>query len=110
VSAIANVLMLKSPTPIFGVRKLVLLERNMISNETRAVIDRAKEIYERYRDILEAEHRDQFVAIEPLSGDYFVADSVDAAVRTARSAHPSRLSHTIWIGHEAVFHIGLIEQ
>ena len=82
----------------------------MISNETRVVIDQAKAIYERYREALEAEHRDQFVAIEPVSGDRFVADSFNAAVRAARSAHPSRLSHTIRIGHDAVFHIGLMEQ
>ena len=62
------------------------------------------------RNTLEAEHRDRFVAIEPESGDYFLADSLDAAVRAARSAHPSRLTHTIRIGHEAAFHIGLMEQ
>ncbi len=71
------------------------MENSRISDETRTVIDQAKVIYERFRDTLESEHRDQFVAIEPLSGDYFVADSFNAAVRAAGSAHPSRLSHTI---------------
>ena len=82
----------------------------MISDETRAVIDQAKKIYEEMRHALEAEYRDRFVAIEPESGDYFLADSFDAAVKAARLAHPSRLTHTIRIGHEAAFHIGLMEQ
>ena len=82
----------------------------MISDETRTVMEQARVIYERLRETLESEHRNKFVAIEPLSGDYFVADTLNAAVRAARSAHPARLSHTIRIGHEAVFHIGLMAQ
>ncbi len=82
----------------------------MVSEETRSVIARAKQVYAQHRETLESEHRDRFVAIEPESGDYFLADSFDAAVRAARSAHPSRLSHTIRIGHEAAFHIGLMER
>ncbi len=54
---------------------LQTVENSMISNETRVVIDQAKAIYERYREALEAEHRDEFMAIEPTSGDRFVADS-----------------------------------
>ena len=83
----------------------------MVSEETKNVIERAKAIYEQeLRDSLEAEHRDRFVAIEPESGDHFVADSFDAAVKAARSQYPSRLSHTIRIGHRAAFSIGLMEQ
>lgn len=83
----------------------------MVSEETKRVIARAKAIYaQQLQDTLEAEHRDHFVAIEPESGDYFVADTFDAAVKAARSKHPSRLSHTIQIGHAAAFHIGLMER
>lgn len=83
----------------------------MVSDETKSVIERAKVIYEQeLRDSLEAAHRDRFVAIEPESGDHFLADSFDAAVKAARSKYPSRLSHTIRIGHRAAFSIGLMEQ
>ncbi|MGI9457702.1 MAG: hypothetical protein ACR2NU_14145 [Aeoliella sp.] len=83
----------------------------MVSEETKNVIERAKAIYEReLRDSLEAEHRDRFVAIEPKSGDHFLADTFDGAVKAARSKYPSRLSHTIRIGHRAAFSIGLMEQ
>ncbi len=79
----------------------------MVSEETKSVISRAKEIYEgRLRRSLEASHIDQFIAIEPDSGDYFIGETFDEAVKSARSKYPSKLSHTIRIGHAAAFHLG----
>lgn len=78
----------------------------MVSAETKSVIARAKEVYEqRLRIDLEADHRDEFVAIEPDSGEFFVAGRFDAAVKLARSKYPSKLSHTIRIGHAAAIHL-----
>ena len=56
--------------------------------------------------VLEPQHGNRFVAIEPESGEYFLGDTFDEAVKSARAKHPSRLSHTIRIGHRAAFHIG----
>jgi hypothetical protein len=79
----------------------------MVSAETRSVIDRAKQLYaNRLQAELESRHMDQFVAIEPESGEYFLGDTFDEAVKSARTKYPSRLSHTIKIGHRAAFHIG----
>lgn len=79
----------------------------MVSAETKSVIDRAKQIYaNQLQTDLESQHLDRFVAIEPESGDYFLGDTFDAAVKSARTKYPSRLSHTIRIGHRAAFHIG----
>ncbi len=79
----------------------------MVSDDMKAVIERAKRLYaDRLQSALEAQHRDRFVAIEPDSGEYFLADTFDEAVRSARAKHPSRLSHTIRIGHAAAWHIG----
>jgi len=79
----------------------------MVSPETRLVIDRAKKIYDdQLKADLESRHVDRFVAIEPESGEYFLADTFDEAVKSARAKYPSRLSHTIRIGHRAAFHIG----
>ena len=81
----------------------------MVSAESRSVIDRAKRIYaERLQATLEANHRDRYVAIEPESGDYFLADSLDGAVRASREKHPTRLTHVIRVGHQAAIHIGLM--
>lgn len=81
----------------------------MVSAETKSVIARAKEIYdEQLRNDLERNHMNRFVAIEPDSGESFVDDTFDGAVKLARSKHPTKLSHTIHIGHAAAFHIGVM--
>lgn len=79
----------------------------MVSADTKAIIERAKRIYaEQLQAVLEPQHWNRFVAIEPESGEYFLGDTFDAAVKAARAKHPSRLSHTIRIGHRAAFHLG----
>ena len=79
----------------------------MVSADTKSVIERAKRIYaEQLRAVLEPRHLDRFVAIEPESGEYFLGDTLDEAVKLARAKHPTRLSHTIRIGHRAAFHLG----
>lgn len=79
----------------------------MVSDQTQSVAERAKRIYdERLRAALEAEHPGRFLAIEPDSGEYFLADTLDAAVRAARARHPDRLSHVVRVGHPAALHLG----
>ena len=79
----------------------------MVSAETKSVIERAKRIYdEQLRAGLEPGHLNRFVAIEPESGEYFVGNTFDEAVKLARAKHPTRLSHTIRIGQRAAFHMG----
>ena len=69
----------------------------------------AKEVYEQeLRARLEADHRDEYVAIEPLSRSSFVGNTFIAAALAAREAYPDRKSFVIRIGHEAAFHIGAI--
>lgn len=83
----------------------------MVSADTKSVIERAKRIYaEKLQAALESQHGNRFVAIEPESGEYFLGDSFDEAVRSARAKYPSRLSHTIRIGHRAAFHLGGAQQ
>lgn len=82
----------------------------MVSAETKSVISRAKQIYaDRLRQELEAIYENRFVAIETESGEYFLGDTFDQAVQSARTKFPTRLSHTIRIGHEAAFHIGVMQ-
>ena len=82
----------------------------MVSAETKSVISRAKQIYaDRLQRELEANHNNRFVAIEPESGEHFLGDTFDQAVQSARRKFPSRLSHTIRIGHAAAFHIGVLQ-
>jgi hypothetical protein len=83
----------------------------MVSADTKSVIERAKRIYaEQLRAELEPRHLNRFIAIEPESGEYFLGDTFDEAVKLARARHPTRLSHNIRIGHRAAFHMGGLQR
>jgi hypothetical protein len=79
----------------------------MVSAQTQSVAERAKRIYdEQLRAALEAGHPGRFVAIEPESGEHFLADTLDTAADAAQAAHPGRRSHVLRVGHAAALHIG----
>ena len=72
-----------------------------------SIAAQAKQFYEsELKAKLEAEHRDEFVAIEPESKSFFVAQSFIDAGLAAKKAYPKRKSFVIRIGHEAAFHLG----
>lgn len=72
-----------------------------------SIAEQAKRIYEsRLKADLEANHRGQFVAIEPVSESFYVGDQFIDAAMAAKKAHPDRKSFVIRVGHEAAFHIG----
>jgi hypothetical protein len=67
----------------------------------------ARRLYqERLRQDLEAKHRDEFVAVEPVSGDYFLGKTSLEAGLAARKAYPDRLALVMRIGHRAAHYIG----
>lgn len=71
-------------------------------------VQRAEEFYNtRLRNVLEPEHVDEFVAIEPESGDYFLGTTLSEAMNAAHHSHPDRLAHAIRIGHKAALHFGV---
>lgn len=79
----------------------------MTSQDADKIAREAERIYEqRLRDQIERSHRDEFVAIEPLSGDYFLGRTLSEAIGAARKAHPDRLSHAIRVGHKPALHFG----
>ncbi|XZE22264.1 hypothetical protein SH449x_002183 [Pirellulaceae bacterium SH449] len=81
----------------------------MISEKTKNLADRAKAIFQStLREKLESEHWGKFVAIEPDSKDYFVADSFGDAVRASRDCHPDRIAYVIRVGYQAAIHIGAL--
>jgi hypothetical protein len=68
----------------------------------------AELLYEQQlRAQLESAHQDEFVAIEPISGDFFLGRTLTEAVNAARDAHPDRLSHALRVGHKAALHFGV---
>ena len=79
----------------------------MISKESEVVVQEAESIYQAsLKSLLEPTHTDEFVAIEPASGDHFLGATVSEAIGAARRAHPDRLVHCIRVGHPAAVHFG----
>lgn len=79
----------------------------MISSHSKQVANRAKVLYQQtLQTQLEANHRGSYVAIEPESGEHFLADSFGDAVAAARTAYPDRISFVIHIGHQSAVHLG----
>ena len=72
----------------------------MVSEQTVDVARRAKALYEeKLRAKLEATNMNDFVAIEPDSGDYFLGKSLSEATQESRAAHPDRLAFAMRVGH-----------
>jgi hypothetical protein len=57
--------------------------------------------------MLEPAHNDEFVAIEPISGEYFLGRTLSEAIGASRSKYPDRLAHALRVGHKATVHFGL---
>ncbi len=83
----------------------------MLSDESKLVAGKAKQIYEdRLREQLEKSDHGKFVCIEPESGEYFVGDTFDGAVNQAIDSYPNRLTHTLRVGYRAALHLGVMMQ
>ncbi len=67
----------------------------------------ASAIFERLRKILEPTHVNQFVAIEPISGEHFLGTTLSDAIRASRRKYPDRLVHAFRVGHKAAVHFGM---
>lgn len=73
----------------------------------QSVADAARPIFESLKSQLESDHLNRFVAIEPVSGEFFVGDTMSEAIGDSRRKYPDRLVHTFRIGHVAAVHFGM---
>ncbi len=79
----------------------------MASATSESLGSRATAIYlERLKNRLEASNRDDFVAIEPESGDFFLGKTLSEAIQAARTAPPACLPFAIRVGHESTVELG----
>ncbi len=79
-----------------------------MSNNTDNVASKARRIYEdRLRASLEQSHMNEFVAIEPVSGEFFLGQTLSDAIGASRRKYPDRLAHALRVGHKAAIHFGL---
>ena len=79
-----------------------------MSQNSDDVAREAKQIYEeQLRASLEKSHLNEFVAIEPISGEYFLGPTLNEAIGASRAKHPDRLAHALRVGHKAAIHFGM---
>ena len=71
-----------------------------------SIAEEAKAVYETLREGLEADHLDDFVAIEPKSKSHFLGKTFVEVAMAAKKAAPDQKSFVIRIGRDAAFHIG----
>jgi hypothetical protein len=77
---------------------------NVIANE---IARRGEERYDRdLKADLERTHPGAFVSIDPESGQFFVANTFEAAIAGARRSQPGRLTYTRRIGFPSAVEIG----
>ena len=82
-----------------------------MSQASENVADCARRIYdERLRTTLEQSHMNEFVAIEPISGEYFLGQTLSDAIGASRRKYPDRLAHALRVGHKAAIHFGFQAQ
>jgi len=80
----------------------------MTDPEVDDFVRKAEEVYaNQLRAVLEPQHVDEFVAIEPESGDYFLGETLSEATGAARKSYPDRLTHVMRVGHKAALHFGM---
>ena len=80
----------------------------MIRKKDGSVADRARQIYEeRLKSELEPAYNDEFVAVEPESGEYFLGKTLSDAIGASRAKYPGKLAHAFRVGHRAAVHFGL---
>jgi hypothetical protein len=65
------------------------------------VARKGKEIDEKIRDKMESEHKDEALAIEMESGDYFLGKSAIDSTDKGRQKHPDGLFYVVRIGKRA---------
>jgi hypothetical protein len=79
---------------------------NMTSPPPDDTARQAQLLYDRLKHSLEPAQAGKFVAIEPVSGDYFLGETLSEAIGAARRTHPGRLVHGLRVGHPAAVHLG----
>lgn len=81
----------------------------MVSQKSQDLATRGLAIYQnQLKSILEPQHCDEFVAIEPDSGDYFLGKTLSEAIQSARKAYPQRLAFALRVGHPTTIELGIM--
>jgi hypothetical protein len=95
-------------------RKVAMIQKREADMASKLSVDlriRATAIcQERLKNHLESTNPDDFVAIEPESGDFFLGKTLSEAIQAARAAHPARLPFALRVGHRSTVELGATAQ
>ena len=81
----------------------------MATQQSIELASRAEAIYEeKLKRQLESSNPDDFVAIEPDSGEFFLGKTLGKAIRASCAAHVDCLPFVFRIGHKTTVELGLI--
>ena len=79
----------------------------MVSPVQHELVRAAEQLYAtQLRSQLEPTHDGEFIAIEPVSGEYFLGKTLSAAIQAARQSHPTRLPYAMRVGIEPAIQLG----
>lgn len=79
----------------------------MVSPELQELAQRAEQLYEqKLKAHLEPIAMHQFIAIEPISGDFFLGKTMAVASAAALEVYPDRMTHMMRVGHPVAVEIG----
>jgi hypothetical protein len=67
----------------------------------QSIIEEGKKVYEIIRPSLEVKFPGQFVAIDPISKEYFIDPTIGVALTKANARFPDRQFYTTKIGERA---------
>lgn len=82
-------------------------ESLVVSPGQAELVQAAKQLYAmRLKPELEPAHDGEFIAIEPISGEYFLGKTLSAAIQAARRTHPTRLPFAMRVGADSAIHLG----
>lgn len=74
----------------------------MRKTENGHLIRKGKRLYEtKLKALLEPEHRGEYAAIEPDSGDYYLGHTMSEACEKASAEHPDKKFFLVRIGYKA---------
>ena len=67
------------------------------------IVRKSEAIYQNIKTEMEANHKGKFLAIDPESGDYYLAKTSLEAILNGRKEHPNTVFYIIRIGFPYVY-------
>ena len=93
----------------FAAQTSLETEHDVVSQRSLDIARKGQVLYEnRLKARLESTNRDDFVAIEPESGDFFLGKTLSEAIQAWRAAYPERLPFALRVGHRTTVEMGVM--